>query len=76
MSGDCGHGWGYHSRGASGPCDKCTAEQAKKNGLARELFEKYADQLVREAGTDAQYKQDEVQFKETVVYLLEKHGFQ
>lgn len=26
MSGDCGHGWGYHSRGPSGPCDKCDEE--------------------------------------------------
>lgn len=23
MSGDCGHGWGYHYDGASGPCYKC-----------------------------------------------------
>jgi hypothetical protein len=23
VSGDCGHGWGYHSKGAAGPCDKC-----------------------------------------------------
>ena len=22
MSGDCGHGWGYHSGGPGSPCDK------------------------------------------------------
>ena len=29
MSGDCGHGWMYHSGGAGSPCDKCTEEAAK-----------------------------------------------
>lgn len=27
MSGNCGHGWGYHSQGAAGPCDKCEKEK-------------------------------------------------
>lgn len=26
MSGDCGHGWGYHKDGPSGPCSKCEQE--------------------------------------------------
>lgn len=33
MDGDCGHGWGYHDEGASGPCSACEREEAKmKNG--------------------------------------------
>lgn len=32
MSGDCGHGWGYHSNGPSGPCDKCEEEAKKARG--------------------------------------------
>lgn len=27
MSGDCGHGWGYHYDGPSGPCYKCEEER-------------------------------------------------
>lgn len=30
MSGDCGHGWGYHSGGAASPCDKCVEEEQRK----------------------------------------------
>jgi hypothetical protein len=29
VSGDCGHGWGYHEQGASGPCSKCEDEYEK-----------------------------------------------
>jgi len=36
MSGDCGHGWGYHYNGPDGPCFKC--EQAREHErLSREL---------------------------------------
>ena len=35
MSGDCGHGWGYHKQGASGPCSKC--EEAEARGYQRGL---------------------------------------
>lgn len=27
MSGDCGHGWGWHHDGAAGPCYRCYEEQ-------------------------------------------------
>lgn len=30
MSGDCGHGWMYHSNGPSSPCDLCELEYKKK----------------------------------------------
>jgi len=30
MSGDCGHGWGYHFDGASGPCYRCIADENVK----------------------------------------------
>jgi hypothetical protein len=28
MSGDCGHGWGYHRDGPGGPCYKCEEEES------------------------------------------------
>ena len=43
MSGDCGHGWGYHNDGPSGPCSKCETER-----LSRELAE--AQALLLKAG--------------------------
>lgn len=30
MSGDCGHGWGYHYDGASGPCYRCIEERNRR----------------------------------------------
>ncbi len=35
MSGDCGHGWAYHSGGAGSPCDRCTEEARER--LARRV---------------------------------------
>ena len=35
MSGDCGHGWGYHYDGADGPCYACMDEKKRRQ-------EKYA----------------------------------
>ena len=35
MSGDCGHGWGFHYDGASGPCYKCLAEEKGEDELAK-----------------------------------------
>jgi hypothetical protein len=29
MSGDCGHGWGGHLDGASGPCYRCEVERLR-----------------------------------------------
>lgn len=42
MSGNCGHGWGYHSQGAAGPCDKCEKEKkllAERDALRSVLLE-------------------------------------
>lgn len=30
MSGDCGHGWGYHHDGPSGPCYACERDETQK----------------------------------------------
>lgn len=37
MSGDCGHGWGYHSGGPSSPCDKCTENRKAAQRTARKI---------------------------------------
>lgn len=48
MSGDCGHGWGYHNDGPSGPCSKCE-ELAPKYGYVcfynEKRWEVYAKSL-------------------------------
>lgn len=31
MSGDCGHGWGYHLNGPSGPCAKCEEQDRARD---------------------------------------------
>jgi len=40
MSGDCSHGWGYHSQGASGPCDLCEAEDRAKRKIIDDYLTK------------------------------------
>ena len=53
MSGDCGHGWGHHSGGASSPCDKCTDEVVNEKipsysmRKAIKLWELFTDISVR-----------------------------
>lgn len=36
MSGDCGHGWGHHYDGPSGPCYACLLNEARKLVVARQ----------------------------------------
>ena len=45
MSGDCGHGWGYHYDGPSGPCYKCKEKQTEERiaNLEHQLAEKQAE---------------------------------
>ena len=33
MSGDCGHGWGYHLNGPGSPCSKCQQEERLERSL-------------------------------------------
>lgn len=37
MSGDCGHGWGYHKQGPSGPCSKCEEEARKWRAISDDM---------------------------------------
>lgn len=43
MSGDCGHGWGHHYDGASGPCYACLLNEAEKLVEIREYNYKHAE---------------------------------
>ena len=47
MSGDCGHGWGYHYDGPSGPCYKCKEKETEERiaDLERQLAEKQDEQM-------------------------------
>lgn len=44
MSGDCGHGWGYHYQGTNGPCSKCQ-ERVERVGKIMRLADRYALEL-------------------------------
>ena len=45
MSGDCGHGWGYHFEGPGGPCFQCMKEE---NANLRDLVIERGDKLIGE----------------------------
>lgn len=48
MSGDCGHGWGYHNDGPSGPCYKCL-EQEQANDMNK-LWKLFVEEVRADIG--------------------------
>lgn len=82
MSGDCGHGWGYHSKGPSGPCDLCTQHEEKEEARIAAFINDLADHEgylltpppKNPEGLARAERHAMREFRTTVRALLVKHG--
>lgn len=47
MSGDCGHGWGYHENGPDSPCSKCESEKRLDKFLLASMEQEHILKLLK-----------------------------